>query len=133
MSYEGLKPDKERTIIMKTKLTVLALALAASLTLAAQTPAPAQAPAPAPKMSASKATTTAPTAADIADAKTKGMVWVNLNTKVYHTGGDFYGKTKSGKFMTEADAKKAGYKMAQEPAAKKAKPAATPAAPPATK
>ena len=83
---------------MKTKLTVLALAILASLTLAAQTPAPAPAPAPkmAPKMTSK--TTTPPTAAEIADAKTKGMVWVNLNTKVYHTGGDFYGKTKSGKF-----------------------------------
>lgn len=109
---------------MKTKLTVLALALAASFTLAAQTPAPA--PAPAPKMASKAATTapaTSPSAAEIADAKAKGMVWVNLNTKVYHTGGEFYGKTKSGKFMTESDAKKGGYKLAQEPGAKKAKPA----------
>ena len=52
---------------------------------------------------------------------------MNLNTKVYHTGGEFYGKTKSGKFMTEDDAKKGGYKLAQEPAAKKTKPAKTPA------
>ena len=109
---------------MKMKLTVLALALGASLTLAAQNPPPVPAPKTAPK-TATKTATTPPTAAEIADAKAKGLVWVNLNTKVYHTGGQFYGTTKSGKFMTEADAKKAGYKMAQEPAAKKAKPAAT--------
>ncbi len=55
----------------------------------------------------------------IADAKAKGMVWVNLNSKVYHTEGPYYGKTKSGKFMTKDDAEKAGYKAAKEPAARK--------------
>ena len=43
-----------------------------------------------------------------------GMVWVNTKSKVYHKEGDrYYGKTKNGKFMTEADAVKAGYHEAK--------------------
>ena len=110
---------------MKTKLTVLALALAASLTLSAQAPAAKveKGKTEAAKVE-KKAAMVPPTAAEIADAKTKGMVWVNLNTKVYHMGGEFFGHTKNGKFMTEADAKAGGYKMAQEPAPSKKKDAA---------
>lgn len=43
-----------------------------------------------------------------------GMVWVNLDTKVYHYEGDrWYGKTKNGKYMTEAEAQKDGYRPAK--------------------
>jgi len=52
-------------------------------------------------------------AADIASAKAAHKVWVNLDTGVYHKGGRWYGKTKNGNFMTEDEAKKAGYKAAK--------------------
>jgi len=46
----------------------------------------------------------------------KGMVWVNTATGVYHKEGDrYYGKTKQGKWMTEAAAIKAGYHAVKPP------------------
>lgn len=87
----------------------------------AATPAPAgtaaapAAPATAPK--AAKSKTPAPAAnasdSDIASAKSLAKVWVNTDTGVYHKGGRWYGKTKQGKFMSEDDAKKAGYHEAK--------------------
>jgi hypothetical protein len=41
------------------------------------------------------------------------MVWVNTESGVYHTGGKYYGTTKHGKFMSLADAQKAGYKASK--------------------
>jgi hypothetical protein len=52
-------------------------------------------------------------AGDIANAKSKGMVWVNTESKVYHTDGRYYGNTKHGQFMSIADAQKSGYKAAK--------------------
>jgi len=38
-----------------------------------------------------------------------GKVWVNSGSKVYHCeGSKFYGKTKAGEYMTEAEAKAKG-------------------------
>src|SRR4029077_6358061 len=85
----------------------------------ASTSAPAATPAPAPPPAA-KSTKGAPTNsagvsdADIARAQSSGMVWVNMESKVYHKSGRYYGKTKQGKFMSEADAKKANYREAKQ-------------------
>jgi hypothetical protein len=50
------------------------------------------------------------TPAQIAAAKASGQVWVNTSTKVFHdSSSEFYGATKSGKFMSEKDALAAGY------------------------
>jgi len=45
----------------------------------------------------------------------KGMVWVNLKSKVYHVEGDrYYGKTKSGEWLTEDEAIKKGYRKSKQ-------------------
>jgi hypothetical protein len=61
--------------------------------------------APAPVRTASRA--------EIQSAKSGGKVWVNTDSGVYHKSGQWYGATKQGKFMTEQDAIRAGYKPAK--------------------
>ena len=79
-------------------------------------PPPSPPPSPSPKPATTTTpTTTATPAMSAGPPPVRGMVWVNLDTKVFHREGDrSYGNTKHGKYMTEADALKAGYREAKK-------------------
>ena len=69
---------------------------------------------------AEKTVSKAPSAQDIANAKSEGLVWSIADSHVYYTDGDSYGKTKHGKFMTEDEAKKMGMHKAAPTTSSKA-------------
>jgi DNA uptake protein ComE-like DNA-binding protein len=119
------------TITKITPMVTVSGSAAAAPSKPAPAPAPAAAPAssPAPTKSAAAASTSASTPAaapaaspqsstskaaprtDPAPGGGNGLVWVNTKSGVYHKEGDrWYGKTEEGKYMTEADALKAGYR-----------------------
>ncbi|CAM4250726.1 signal protein [Comamonas aquatilis] len=81
-------------------------AAAMPATKAAPASAPAATGKPAAAATPAPAAKTAKTAAAGGGA---GKVWANEDSKIYHCQGSrFYGTTKNGKYMTEAEAKAAG-------------------------
>jgi hypothetical protein len=87
----------------------------------AASPSPAESPTATPKEKPTpkeaKPKKTASPAASPAPATRggPGMVWVSTDSRVYYKEGSrFYGKTKNGKYMSEADAIKEGNRPAAQ-------------------
>lgn len=114
LSKAGLSAKQIQELTPMLKAGPSSAPAAATAKTAPPPPVPTKAdPIPATKPTMTKPATTAATTPGQGCAA--GQVWGNSETKVYHMPGDkYFGNTKHGKCMTEADAQKAGYHLTKQ-------------------
>jgi DNA uptake protein ComE-like DNA-binding protein len=101
------------TIKKITPLVTIGNAPAARASAPSATAAPPAAPAT-PASSSTAPAASAKSSPPAQGSPGNGMVWVNTDSGVYHKEGSrYYGKTKTGKYMSESEAVKAGYRPAK--------------------
>jgi DNA uptake protein ComE-like DNA-binding protein len=110
------RPYSSTADLAKAGVSAKTIDTISPLVTVSQKAAPVAAPVSKPAPEAAKSAPPASVASSPAQPPpSRGMVWVNTETKVFHREGDkWYGNTKHGKYMTEADAVKAGYRESKE-------------------
>jgi len=110
------RPYSSAADLAKAGVSAKTIETISPLVTVSQKSAPVVAPVSKPAPAAAKSAPPASEASSPAQPPpSRGMVWVNTETKVFHREGDkWYGTTKHGKYMTEADALKAGYRESKE-------------------